>query len=274
MTNESESGREFESRVAAIFRQNGFNVEGEYAIAGSRVDLLAWRLGNAGELRIAVSCKHGVRPVSLSALNAEAYFLQFLRDRGDVDVSLVISSGDFTPAAKEAASHHRVIPLTIDELGSFLAQPPSVTPSTSRDPFRPLEKRKHSFFVAMPFTKEYEDIFIIGIREVAEKLGVVALRLDEIEHNSSIPALIANKIKAADALIAETTEPNKNVFYEVGLAHGLGKEVIFLCKAGTKPPFDVAHINHILYGSLVELRTRLERRIRAMLERERSEACG
>ena len=124
--------------------------------------------------------------------------------------------------------------LTIDELGSFLARPPSVTPSTSREPFRPLEKRKPSFFVAMPFTKEYEDTFIIGIREVAEKLGVVALRLDEIEHNSSIPALIANKIKAADALIAETTEPNKNVFYEVGLAHGLGKEVIFLCKAGTE----------------------------------------
>ena len=266
MTN-GESGHELESRVAATFRRHGFNVAREYAIAGSRIDFLAWRLSGAGELRIAASCKNHRQPMSLSALNAEAYFLQFLRDRGDVDLSLVISSGEFTLTAKESASHHRVVPLTIEELDSFLVQLQITTVDVRREPLLPPneEKPRPTLFVAMPFNKEYEDIFVIGIREVAERLGVVALRLDEIEHNSSIPDLMVEKILTADAVIAEATEPNKNVFYEVGLAHGLKKQVIFLCKSGTNLPFDVAHINHIFYSSLVDLRTRLERRLKAML---------
>ena len=69
----AESGRGISKQVAAIV---GRRVQRRRRVCNRRQPgrPLAWRLGNAGELRIAVSCKHGVRPVSLSALNAEAYF--------------------------------------------------------------------------------------------------------------------------------------------------------------------------------------------------------
>ena len=120
-------------------------------------------------------------------------------------------------------------------------------------------------FVVMPFDPEFNDIYILGIREVSEKLGMIVERADDIEHNQSIPDLIKDKIAKCDVVIADTSSPNPNVFYEVGLAHGILKETILLCKDAESIPFDLESINHLIYSSIVDLREKLEKRIKSTL---------
>ena len=50
-----------------------------------------------------------------------------------------------------------------------------------------------------------------------------------------------------DILIADLTNQNPNVFYEVGYAHGLTKKVILLTKNIQDIPFDLKHYPHIIY---------------------------
>lgn len=59
------------------------------------------------------------------------------------------------------------------------------------------------------------------------------------------------------------TGRNPNVFYEIGYALALERQTILLCRKGEVIPFDLQAINHISYSSIVELKERLERRLRA-----------
>ena len=72
-------------------------------------------------------------------------------------------------------------------------------------------------FALMPLDDEYEDLYIYGIRGATEKTGFFCLRADEIEHNSEILEEILNQIDRSSVIIAEITDKNPNVYYEVGI---------------------------------------------------------
>lgn len=48
-------------------------------------------------------------------------------------------------------------------------------------------------------------------------------------------------------VIADLTDSNPNVFYELGIAHTLGKEVIMIAQHVAIVPFDVGHVRYIRY---------------------------
>ena len=129
----------------------------------------------------------------------------------------------------------------------------------------PLRPKPTRIFVAMPFTRALNDVYLLGVREVAERLGCVVERADEVEHNGYIVSVIQELVRASDILIADTTARNPNVFYEVGYAHALGKPTVLICQEGEDIPFDIKAVNLIIYGSIVELREKLEKRLRSML---------
>ena len=54
-------------------------------------------------------------------------------------------------------------------------------------------------------------------------------------------------INEAKVIVADLTERNPNVFYEVGLAHAIGKEVILLAQSVEDIPFDLRHLRTIIY---------------------------
>jgi hypothetical protein len=118
-------------------------------------------------------------------------------------------------------------------------------------------------FVLMPLRDDLEDLFIYGIQHAVEQAGYACLRASEIEHNSDILHEILQNIAGAALVIAEMTDRNPNVCYEVGIAHTMGKEVILIAKAGSIIPFDFQGKNHILYRSIRDLEERLTRRLRA-----------
>ena len=55
------------------------------------------------------------------------------------------------------------------------------------------------------------------------------------------------------------------MYYEIGLAHGIGRPTLLICRDASVIPFDIAAINHIVYGSITDLRDRLEARLVATL---------
>jgi nucleoside 2-deoxyribosyltransferase len=121
-------------------------------------------------------------------------------------------------------------------------------------------------FVLMPFAKEFLDIYQLGIKAVATELGIRCERVDEMEFSDVILARIYDGIQRADLVIADMTGRNANVFYEVGYAHALAKEVILLTQRMQDIPFDLAGHNHIVYeASITTLKERLKRRLLAYL---------
>lgn len=102
-------------------------------------------------------------------------------------------------------------------------------------------------FVLMPFEESLKEIYEESIKQAVVKAGMICERADDIFHNNSIMEVIWTKICSAEIIIADLTGRNPNVFYEVGIAHTLGKEVILLTQSEDDVPFDLRHIKYIKY---------------------------
>jgi hypothetical protein len=105
-------------------------------------------------------------------------------------------------------------------------------------------------FVVMPFAdpigKYYADIYQPAI----EKAKLKADRADsDLYATGKIIDQIWKGINSARILLAELTDRNANVLYELGLAHALRKPVVLVCSKANEAdvPFDLRHVRVIYY---------------------------
>jgi hypothetical protein len=114
----------------------------------------------------------------------------------------------------------------------------------------------------MPFDSAFDDIYKLGIKDTAKKIGVNAERLDEQMFREGMVDRIYRQIDAADIIIADLSTRNPNVFYELGYAHAKNKLCILLTNTITDIPFDLKHRRHIVYGpSILTLQTELTKNL-------------
>lgn len=103
-------------------------------------------------------------------------------------------------------------------------------------------------FVVMEFKKEFNDLYSEIIKPTLELLGFEVVRADESFNNGSIIHEIISELTGASVIIADITPNNPNVYYEVGYAHALKKDVILLCNENRERlPFDLADFRTIFY---------------------------
>lgn len=114
-----------------------------------------------------------------------------------------------------------------------------------------------SVFVLIPFRAEYEDAYTIGIKETVEQRGYSCTKMDEEQFLGPIVDKILERIDQSDIIVAEVSESNPNVYYELGYAHGLGKEPVLIARKGVRLPFDIQSLRCIFYESSVSLRRQL-----------------
>ena len=102
-------------------------------------------------------------------------------------------------------------------------------------------------FVAMPFATNLRNVYdtIEGI--VTDYCGLKCVRADRIARSERVTDDIRNYIKNARLVIADLTNTNANVFYEVGMAHGRDKQVILLVQDESEVPFDLKGIRYLQY---------------------------
>jgi nucleoside 2-deoxyribosyltransferase len=72
-------------------------------------------------------------------------------------------------------------------------------------------------------------------------------------------------ILKARIVIADITDRNPNVFYELGIAHTLGKPVILLTQKLTDIPFDLNRFRHIVYQDNLDGYDQLTKHLRASI---------
>lgn len=101
-------------------------------------------------------------------------------------------------------------------------------------------------FVLMPFKDKFDSVYSV-LKEVITEAGYVCVRADEIFKPGSILNVIIEMIERADLIIADLTDRNPNVFYELGYAHAIGKNTILLTQKTSDVPFDIRHRRYIRY---------------------------
>jgi hypothetical protein len=85
------------------------------------------------------------------------------------------------------------------------------------------------------------------IRPAVEKNGLVLLRSDQISEPGMITNQIIRHILHDRLVIADLTDRNPNVFYELALRHAFNKPVVQLIESGQRIPFDVFASRTVYY---------------------------
>lgn len=102
-------------------------------------------------------------------------------------------------------------------------------------------------FVISPFStwhdRYYEEVYCPAVEEA----GLRPARADDLFLPSAIVNDIWNYVTTAKAMLADLTGKNPNVFYELGLAHAVGKPVVMITQSLDDVPFDLRQLRVIPY---------------------------
>jgi hypothetical protein len=125
--------------------------------------------------------------------------------------------------------------------------------------------------VMMPFNAELRSTYQ-SIQKVCEKLGIECKRADDIWENTTIIQDIFELIYVSKVVIADFTGKNPNVFYEAGIAHTLGKQLIPITQSIDDVPFDLRHHRTLTYlrnqQGLEVMENELEKKLRKLFQIE------
>jgi hypothetical protein len=120
----------------------------------------------------------------------------------------------------------------------------------------------------MHFKPELTSVYKNHIIDVAGNLGLSVSRADELLTTQAVMSDVWASICAARAVIADCTGRNPNVFYEIGIAHVIGKPVILITQNESDIPFDISHLRYIVYEYTPEGMKHFERRLAKLLMAE------
>lgn len=98
----------------------------------------------------------------------------------------------------------------------------------------------------MPFDASFNLVFE-GINRAAEGAGLRCRRADNIWEHAAIIQDVVSLIDRSRIVVCDCTGRNPNVFYEAGIAHTLGRDVIIITQNEHDIPFDLRHLRYIHY---------------------------
>jgi hypothetical protein len=102
-------------------------------------------------------------------------------------------------------------------------------------------------FVLMPFGPPFNSYYPAIFKPALEAVGYDVTRADDLFKPQPIMLDIQESILAADLILCEMSGRNPNVFYELGLAHAVGKPAILISRREEDIPFNLRHVRVILY---------------------------
>lgn len=120
-------------------------------------------------------------------------------------------------------------------------------------------------FCAMWFDNRLERLWLDAISPAIDGAGYDPKRIDKHEHNNRIDDEIIAMIRRSRFVIADYTGNRGGVYFEAGLALGLGIPVIWTCRHGRlgKVHFDTRQYNFVTWedNNLPDFSKRLQNRI-------------
>lgn len=117
----------------------------------------------------------------------------------------------------------------------------------------------------MPFDAGFNEIYA-SIQQAAANAGLRCRRADDIWENAAIIQDVVALIDRSRIVVCDCTGRNPNVFYEAGIAHTLGREVILITQNEQDIPFDLRHLRYIRYLNNAEGRAALATALQARMQ--------
>jgi hypothetical protein len=100
--------------------------------------------------------------------------------------------------------------------------------------------------VMMPFNAAFDAVYRT-LKETAEAVGLRCRRADDIWENPAVIQDVVSLIDRSRVVICDCTGRNPNVFYEIGIAHTLGRDVVLITQSDADIPFDLRHLRYVRY---------------------------
>ena len=119
-------------------------------------------------------------------------------------------------------------------------------------------------FVLMPYRAAWSERVWTHIKKVATTAGMICERAKELKGDVILEDIWTG-INQAEVILAEVTGRNPNVMYEVGIAHTIGKRVVFLVQNEEDIIFDLKGRRHVLYEDNVDGFDRIARELPSLL---------
>jgi hypothetical protein len=132
---------------------------------------------------------------------------------------------------------------------------------------RNFERDSTLCFVLMPFSDQFFLQYEEAIVPALTSSGLRGVHAGEIFGTREIMEDIWESICVSTLVIADVTGRNANVFYELGIAHTLGKTCVVLTQNAQDVPFDIRARRYLHYdpNKMVAFRTKLEKTIKNIL---------
>lgn len=128
-------------------------------------------------------------------------------------------------------------------------------------------------FIISPFSKEITDFYREILRPTVESIeDMICLRADDIYTANVVMEDVWKLICESPVIVADLTDRNANVFYEVGLAHAIGKKVIIIAQNIDDIPFDLRALRCIKYDPSNKDQTSFQEKLLQTIETILNEA--
>lgn len=137
-------------------------------------------------------------------------------------------------------------------------------------------KAKKKCFVIAPIGEEGSEIRGRSdkvlehiIKPMVDECGYEAIRADEISEPGIITSQIIQHLIDDDLVIADLTERNPNVYYELAVRHVIKRPIVQIIQVGETIPFDVAgtrtiYVDHRDLDSVANCKRELVKQIRSV----------
>lgn len=207
---------------------------------GTIADLWGFAFGLGGKL-------------SILSLNNKPDLIEIWRDATQSDIDTFVENGFFRDKGSQGytLNAQKIIDAVNSNFGENdeLNQPP--TNSLAFNPIFGLPATHSQYeadvFVMMPFKLELKSVYDDCIKPAVQSLNLTVNRGDDFFTKHTIMTDIWSAVCHCQLVIADCTGKNANVFYEMGMAHTVGKPVIAIAQNEADIPFDIQQYRYIVY---------------------------
>lgn len=122
-----------------------------------------------------------------------------------------------------------------------------LTPKVAENP------RKSCFFICpigddgSPTRKRADQVARHLVRPATEPAGFRVTRADEVSDEGLITHQVIERLFDSDLVVADLTDLNANVFYELAVRHAVRRPVVHLIATGQEIPFDLKDVRVAAY---------------------------
>ena len=158
-------------------------------------------------------------------------------------------------------------PLVSDFISTALIETPKRIITFSPQAFQVPTKPQNDKLVTVMLPFKLQHTFD-AVKRACDNLHLECIKADDIWENPTFIQDIFELIFTSRVVVADFTDKNPNVFYEVGIAHTLGKTVVPITQSIKDVPSDLGHHRALQYfpnnEGYLDLTTEIEKRLKTL----------